>query len=151
METWVLGIDPGKSGGIALLSPNGMPIVAPTSPTPFDFYKQVGEFKQFAERGGASLHAWLEQVHSMPRDGVKSAFTFGKWCGYLEMVLIVYGIPFDTVRPQVWMTELGCMTKGDKNISKSKSQMLFPELADKITLKTADALLIAYYGKGRMK
>jgi len=149
METWVLGIDPGKSGGIALLNPKGMPIVAPTAPTPFDFNKQVMEFKTFAEGQGGKLHAWVEAVHSMPRDGVKSAFTFGKWVGYLEMVLIVNGIPFDSVKPQEWMTFLNCMTKGDKNVTKSKAQMLYPEWADKITLRTADALLIAHYGRGR--
>jgi hypothetical protein len=38
-----------------------------------------------------------------------------------------------------------CLTKGDKNVSKARAQELFPAL--KITHATADALLIAEYGR----
>jgi hypothetical protein len=37
------------------------------------------------------------------------------------------------------------MTKGDKNVSKRKAQELFPQL--KITHATADALLLAEFGR----
>ena len=73
--------------------------------------------------------------------GVKSAFTFGEGFGWLCMALTAAGIPWRTVRPQAWQKELGCLTKGDKNVSKRKAQALFPELT--ITHATADALLIA--------
>lgn len=36
---------------------------------------------------------------------------------------------------------MGCLTKGDKNISKARAQQLFPTA--KITHATADALLLA--------
>jgi len=39
---------------------------------------------------------------------------------------------------------MGCMTKGDKNVSKRRSQELFPQI--KVTHAIADALLIASYG-----
>jgi hypothetical protein len=89
-------------------------------------------------------HAYLEQVHSSPQMGVVSAFTFGNGFGHLEMALTAAGIPFTRVRPQVWQKELGCLTKGDKNISKRKAQELFPSM--KVTHATADSLLIATYG-----
>jgi len=40
---------------------------------------------------------------------------------------------------------MGCMTKGDKNVSKRKAQELFPSM--KVTHASADALLIAEYGR----
>jgi hypothetical protein len=64
--------------------------------------------------------------------------------GHLEMALTAAGIPFTRIRPQVWQKELGCLTKGDKNVTKRKAQELFPSL--KVTHATADALLIAKYG-----
>jgi Holliday junction resolvasome RuvABC endonuclease subunit len=88
--------------------------------------------------------AYLEQVHSSPQMGVKSAFTFGNGFGHLEMALTAAGIPFERVRPQVWQKAMGCMTKGDKNVSKKRSQELFPQI--KVTHAIADALLIASYG-----
>jgi hypothetical protein len=76
--------------------------------------------------------------------GVKSAFTFGNGFGHLEMALTAAGIPFERVRPQVWQKALGCLTKGDKNITKRKAQEMFPGI--KVTHATADSLLIAHYG-----
>jgi Holliday junction resolvasome RuvABC endonuclease subunit len=76
--------------------------------------------------------------------GVVSAFSFGNGFGHLEMALTAAGIPFTRVRPQVWQKALGCLTKGDKNVTKRKAQELFPSI--KATHATADALLIAQYG-----
>jgi hypothetical protein len=53
--------------------------------------------------------------------------------------------PFEEVSPQKWQKAMGCMTKGDKNVSKAKAQQLFPQL--KITHAIADALLIAEYAR----
>ena len=76
--------------------------------------------------------------------GVVSAFTFGRGYGNIEMALTAAGIPFERVRPQVWQKALGCLTKGDKNITKRKAQELFPSI--KVTHAIADSLLIANYG-----
>jgi hypothetical protein len=60
------------------------------------------------------------------------------------MALTAAGIPFERVRPQVWQKAMGCMTKGDKNVSKRKAQELFPSI--KVNHYVADSLLIASYG-----
>jgi hypothetical protein len=65
------------------------------------------------------------------------------------MALTAACIPFARIRPQVWQKELGCLTKGDKNVSKRKAQELFPSM--KVTHATADALLIAKYGTQQTK
>ena len=115
-----------------------------------------------ASTGGTGIHAYLEEVHVAPsfaksadgkenkiRMGSRSAFTFGRGYGNLEMALTAAGIPFARIRPQVWQKELGCLTKGDKNVSKRKAQELFPSM--KVTHATADALLIAKYGTQQTK
>lgn len=89
--------------------------------------------------------AYLEQVHSMPGQGVASSFKFGQGYGALEMALTAVGIAFERVTPQKWQKALGCLTKGDKNVSKRKAQELFPTM--KVTHATADALLIAEWGR----
>jgi crossover junction endodeoxyribonuclease RuvC len=81
----------------------------------------------------------------MPKQGVTSAFTFGKGYGALLMALTAAGIPFETVTPQRWQKALGCLSKGDKNVTKRKAQQLWPHIT--WTHNTADAALIAEYGR----
>jgi len=139
----VIGIDPGKNGGIAWIR-DGKPCVEKMPETLRDLWEVFTSIL-----GGMdypeSVVAYLEQVHSSPQMGVKSAFTFGQGMGHLEMALTAAGIPFARVRPQAWQKAMGCLTGGDKNISKRRAQELFPPL--KITHATADALLIAEYGR----
>ena len=140
MSKCIIGIDPGTSGGIAWIS-DGKPCVEKMPETLQDLWELICDIKA----DGDHFVAYLEQVHSSPQMGVKSAFTFGNGFGRLEMALTAAGIPFERVRPQVWQKSLGCMTKGDKNVSKRKAQELFPQL--KITHATADALLLAEFGR----
>lgn len=149
---YFIGIDPGKNGGISLLPEDlAQPVQAwPMPKTPTDLW-------QFCHRLHFELstakHTWYtlrEEVHSMPHDAGKAAMTFGKWIGYIELGIIAAGLtPMDTVRPEVWMKAMCCMSKGDKNITKSKAQELFPSLT--ITHATADALLIGAYARKMLK
>jgi len=75
--------------------------------------------------------------------GVSSTFKFGVQYGTLKGILTALRIPFELIRPVDWQRALGCMTKGDKNISKAKAQQLFPDI--KVTHAKADALLIAEF------
>ena len=134
----IIGIDPGTNGGIAWIT-GGKPCVEKMPDTLQDLWELLRDIAS-----GGNCHTYIEQVHSSPQMGVKSAFTFGNGFGHLEMALTATGIPFTRIRPQVWQKELGCLTKGDKNVTKRKAQELFPSL--KVTHATADALLIAKYG-----
>tara|TARA_B100000959_G_C14909023_1_gene594306 strand:+ start:722 stop:1171 length:450 start_codon:yes stop_codon:yes gene_type:complete len=141
MSTYMMGIDPGKSGGIALIpldDRDDLPIATSMS--------------RLTEREITDwicsenvTRCYLESVHSMPGQGVKSMFTFGQSYGFIRGVLIARHIPFETVTPLKWQTALRCRSKGDKNITKARAQELFP-MIDKITHATADSLLIAEYG-----
>jgi Holliday junction resolvasome RuvABC endonuclease subunit len=136
----IIGIDPGTNGGIAWIT-DGKPCVEKMPDTLQDLWELV---LSAIDETYEMTFAYIEQVHSSPQMGVKSAFTFGNGFGHLEMALTAAGIPFERVRPQVWQKELGCLTKGDKNVTKRKAQELFPGM--KVTHATADALLIAAYG-----
>lgn len=133
-----VGIDPGANGGIAWIV-DGKACVEKMPDTLLDLCDLIRDIASLGD-----CKAYLESVSSSPQMGVCSSFSFGRGYGNLEMALTAAGIPFERVRPQVWQKALGCMTKGDKNVSKRRAQELFPDR--KITHATADALLIAYYG-----
>ena len=141
-----IGVDPGANGGIAWIDYNGKACVEKIPDSLQDLWELICDITSYPKSSidGRSYKAYIEQVYSSPQMGVVSAFSFGRGYGNLEMALTAAGIPFERVRPQVWQKALGCMTKGDKNVSKRKAQELFPDR--KVTHATADALLIAHYG-----
>lgn len=131
-----IGIDPGQSGGISVIFPNGIATAYPMPETERDIW----ELLRMQPEG---VFAVIERVHSMPRQGVASSFKFGMGYGALRMALVASGIPFEDVTPQKWMKALGCLSGGDKNVTKQRAQSLFPQI--KVTHKIADSLLIAEY------
>lgn len=135
----ILGLDPGASGGIALLTEDAAAVwkMPDTEADILEVLKGVADHRP--------IHAYLERTHSMPRQGVASTFKYGMNYGLLRAYLFALGIPYETVTPAVWQRALGCLSKGDKNVTKRKAQELFPQL--QITHATADALLIAEYGR----
>jgi hypothetical protein len=146
MSRITIGIDPGTNGAIAWIDERGKSCVEKMPDTLQDLWELVRDITNFPRSAidGRKYKAYLEAVSSSPQMGVVSAFSFGRGYGNLEMALTAAGIPFERVRPQVWQKAMGCMTKGDKNISKAKAQELFPD--KKVIHATADALLIALYG-----
>src|SRR5262252_7264516 len=140
MPALYLGIDPGKGGGIVALSATSVCGVWPMPATEADIWAIFSVDDRWLY-----TMAYIEGVHAMPKQGVTSAFTFGKGYGALLMALTAAGIPFEIVSPQKWQKALGCLSRGDKNITKRKAQQLFPQV--KVTHAIADALLIAEYGR----
>lgn len=135
----IIGIDPGSaSGGIAILL-DGKAEAFKMPDTERDIYDI------FESRVWDDPVVFIEIVHSMPKQGVASSFAFGRNYGFLRGVITALKYPMHDITPQKWQKFLSCLTHGDKNISKQKAQQLFPQL--KITLATADALLIAEYGR----
>ena len=146
MSRITIGIDPGVNGAIAWIDERGKSCVEKMPDTLQDLWELIRDITNFPRSAidGRKYKAYIEQVSSSPQMGVVSSFSFGRGYGNLEMALTAAGIPFERVRPQVWQKAMGCMTKGNKNISKQKAQELFPD--KKVIHATADALLIALYG-----
>jgi crossover junction endodeoxyribonuclease RuvC len=143
---YYIGIDPGQKGGIGVLDETGAVITTfkfkdQTDTDISEMFNYVKEIQGVMDEN--SIFALLEKVHSMPKQGVASSFTFGSSFGYLRGMLTAHKIPWDFITPQKWQKALGCLTKGDKNITKSKAQRQWPNT--KIMHSIADALLIAEY------
>lgn len=149
MQVFV-GIDPGKSGGIAALSPDGTVLGYWAMPD-----TDLGTWSIFSDFG-PNTHATLEKVGAMPGQGVTSMFTFGRGYGVLLGCLAASGTPFDTVTPQLWMKEFSLSRKKGltktawKTVLRDKAQQLFPSLpvwseTKKLQMCVCDSLLIAEY------
>jgi Holliday junction resolvasome RuvABC endonuclease subunit len=134
---WI-GIDPGLSGGIAIIHQDLEAMAWKMPPTERDIADLLLSISKM------DVHlCFIESVHSLPRQGVASTFKFGRSYGFLRGLLVAFKIPFDEVSPLKWQRAMGCLSHGNKNVTKAKAQQLFPQLT--VTHAIADALLIAEY------
>ncbi len=144
-----IGIDPGLSGAIALFDSDFGPIVEdmPTMGKIVDGGNIANFFTGRDYKG--RCHAFIEDVHSMPKQGVSSSFCFGRSFGTVIGVLAALEIPITFVSPQRWKKLFGL--NKDKAASRRRAIELFPALAgDLKRVKDdgrAEALLIAEYGR----
>ena len=147
-----LGIDPGVSGGLAVLSESGDALwVCKMPATDRELLELLGE--QSAKEPTRGL---IEKLGGMPRENGRAKqspttmFKMGRNYGALHMALAAAGIPYSEILPRAWQMNFGLLRAkssesqtGKKNRHKQMAQQLFPTL--KITHATADALLIAHY------
>lgn len=150
MTTFVIGIDPGLSGAIALIRDGEFAEVwdMPTMGRGSGNKQQVN-----AAEVGKLLRecppctAYMELVGAMPGQGVSSMFNFGKAAGAVMGALGTLRVPMVEVTPQKWKREFG-LTGKDKDIARTYCQQLMPDAP--LSLKKhggrADALLIALWG-----
>lgn len=156
-----VGIDPGQSGGMALLT--GRTIISAVMPeSDLDVWRwldSVAEKNPERHAWGINVFAVIEKVHSMPKQGVASSFTFGRGVGFLHGCLTAAGIPYEAVPPQTWMKALGIPPR-KKSAGKAEgkaallnhAQRLYPQLSlwkeprsRGRQLAICDALLIATF------
>jgi crossover junction endodeoxyribonuclease RuvC len=147
----IIAVDPGTSGCIVFLSQMGdyidhmhMPVVKHGTNTRVD-----GAAIARALAGQDITHSYLESVHAMPAQGVRSVFTFGHAAGLVEGVITGAMIPITLVTPQAWKKSAG-LIGSDKDAARSRAIHLFPGIPD-LALKgkgqaLADALLIGLHG-----
>ncbi len=94
---YFLGIDPGASGAWALLSSKAHVIA--TGLTSEGLTELIASLRN---SNGLRFLAVLESVHSMPRQGVSSTFTFGVNFGLWQGILLGTNIPYALITPQKW-------------------------------------------------
>ena len=140
-----IGIDPGKNGGIGIIYNDG----AYCKRCPATVSEMAEEIKVCMDIApDIQKQAIIEAVHSMPGQGVKSVFTFGEGYGKWLGILAAHKISYIQVSPQKWLKYYNPLPrdkKERKNQLKHLAQQRFPGL--KITLATADAILLANYLK----
>ena len=148
-----MGIDPGFSGGIAILKDGELKTYnMPEEYT--DIYDLLLEIKENYEND--DIVAVMENVgHGMPGQSSKATASFARHNGHIEMALYALCIRTVKVTPQKWQkyfsNSIGAAPTGNKekkewkNKLKSLAAQMYP--ATKPTLYTADAILLADYGK----
>ena len=114
-----------------------------------DLLERLREIKNVAGLEGDELVCVLEEVSGFAGKAQPGSamFRFGEHFGFIKGVIQALEIRLVLVRPQVWQKGFGlgtasaCASKTEwKNKLKAEAQRRFPQL--KVTLKTADALLI---------
>lgn len=148
-----IGIDPGNTGAVAVLTMCDKLVEVFDMPTMLD-----GGRSKKQKVNAAALNdmlgkypevnvAYIEKVGAMPGQGVSSMFTFGMGFGVIQGVCAARGIPFFLVTPQAWKKRAGLIGK-DKDFARTQAQQIFAgaSLVRKKDVGRADALLIAYYG-----
>ena len=134
MKRYVLGIDPGVRGALALVETvNELPRVK-VFDMPIRTYYINGSGRARLEE--SILNQWLtahapfieravmEEVHSMPKDGPVQAFTFGYGVGVLHALCKAHGIPVQLVAPHTWKKKYGLSS--DKDKSRTVASRFFP-------------------------
>lgn len=140
-----IGIDVGKKGGFATINKDGITV------NPWDDDKFIMVMEVVS--GMDECIACVEQVHSMPREGVSASFSFGKSAGFIEGVLRANHIGYQLIQPQRWKKEYS-LGKKDKAESIAVCKKLFPNISLLPTAKCtkdsdgmAEALLMAEYAR----
>ena len=148
--TVYIGIDPGFKGAVAILRNDDFieVIDAPVltigkSKREHNIPAMVDILAGYTKTGVVAI----EKVHSMPRQGVASVFTFGKGFGIWLGILSALGIPFEEVTPQRWQGVMMDGMQRGKDANRLKAMQLFPSLSSQLKFKSndgrADSLLIA--------
>jgi len=144
---YVIGLDPGEKGGIAVLDKEGD--VVEVSNMPMTMLDILSFLRNYPSD---ECVAYLENVgHGMPGQSSAATARFARHNGHLEMALMAVGIKTNMVTPQKWEKSYQLGKSSDysktewKNRLKAKAQQLFPK--ERITLAVCDALLLAEYGR----
>ncbi len=143
--TFLLGIDPGRRGAIALLDADKSAAMyrVETWPMP-DTTKELHDL--IAGLPIIKMCA-LEKPFYPPQNGVRNIATMAENYGILKGALIWRDIPFQEVRPVDWKQSLNVPT--DKSAARQRASTFFPDDADQWKLAKedgrAEAALLAWY------
>jgi len=148
-----VGIDPGLSGAVAIISND---IVIKDTPTITvkagkknkRHYEVAGMVATLSDLPDSTVVA-LEKIHSMPGQGVASTFSTGEGYGLWRGIITALGLPLVLVTPQAWKKAMMNGMGKDKEADRLRAIEMFPKLYEQLKRKSdhnrADALLIAEY------
>lgn len=151
----IAGIDPGKSGALAITYPDGavqvwdVPVIKLRG-------KEVPAWQEW-QRSWASAFDFagvdlvvIEDVSARPGQGVTSMFTFGRTLGFVHALAVASGASVQTVTPAVWKGKLGLLNSS-KGASREKATAIYPRSVGLLgRVKDdgrAEAILLAHYGR----
>jgi crossover junction endodeoxyribonuclease RuvC len=158
----IIGIDPGLSGGIAILDDKKVIEL-------FDMPVMPDGKKNKRQLNSALLVKLIkdniknledtamvvEQVNAMPGQGVTSMFNFGQTFGAIKGICAALGLPIFFVRPAKWKKHFE-LINSSKDSSRTKAIEMYPSISEQLSKKKdvnkSDAILIArFYSETRFK
>jgi len=170
-----VGVDPGITGGLALLNHDATRVK--TWPVPVRTILTGGRPRKEIDPGELAVLAedillsfeddcvvTIEQVSSSPQMGVSSAFNFGVSYGTIRAVFAVFSrharsahnIRIDAAVPAVWKRHMrvsapGSKTSEMKAIARAAASRLWPRASNEFKMAKddgrAEAALLAEYGR----
>ena len=150
----IIGIDPGLSGGIAVLDDLkifdmfDMPIMSEgkKNKNQLNSAQLVNIIKKHIVLG--KTFVIVEQVSAMPGQGVTSMFNFGQTFGSIKGICAALNLPIFYVRPSKWKKHFE-LINSSKDASRTKVIEMYPSISSRLSKKKdvnkADAILIARY------
>ena len=151
----IIGIDPGLSGGIAVLDDLkiydifDMPIMSEGKKNKNQLNSaQLVNIINKHILENEDTFVIVEQVSAMPGQGVTSMFNFGQSFGSIKGICAALGLPITLVRPSKWKKHFD-LINSSKDASRTKVIELYPTLSHQLTKKKdvnkSDAILIARF------
>ncbi len=146
----VIGIDPGLSGGIAIIEEDKVSL----EKMPIVIDAKTGRRRicvvKLKEILSTCLSAFvvLEKAQPMPRDGSMGSFRYGECYGVISTVVEMLGMECLQVHPATWKTAMQL-----NGVSKDDSRKLATKIigrdafSKKNSHNLAEALLLAEYGR----
>ena len=151
----IIGIDPGLSGGIAILDDlkifdvYDMPVMSEgkKNKNQLNSAQLVNIIKKNIIPSGDTFLI-VEQVSAMPGQGVTSMFNFGQTFGSIKGICAALNLPIFFVRPAKWKKHFD-LINSSKDASRTKVIEMYPSISSRLSKKKdvnkADAILIARY------
>ena len=147
MDKLIIGIDPGKGGGVCFIDGKEM-----------DFFKYPKDaldleiLMQGFLNSDREVFCVIEQVWAFPGDAKKAAFSFGFNLGVWMSVLERNEVNYVEIRPRKWQSyfETPKMEKKERKrwLKELASKYAIDFKSDKrVTFNVSDAILIAMYGR----
>src|ERR1035437_2197840 len=145
-QSCIMGCDPGIGGAISFFFPD-----APDRVVAEDMPVVAGrvDVVTLAARIGQMMPSFaiIENVHSMPKQGVSSTFKFGMAFGAVQGIIGALAIPHHFVTPQVWKKHF--RLSADKEEARALALQRFPatgfHFSGKRDQGRAEAALIALF------
>lgn len=143
---WIVGIDPGKKGGVAFISTD----LASVEVFPMQDTTTLADL--FRERRDEIYRCFVEKQQVFPKQGAVSSGNLMKHYGEILGILTALQIPFEEVPPKRWQAFIHGAKhkkrprKEKKKMSIAKAKQMFPGVSFKGDGE-AEALLIAEYGR----
>jgi crossover junction endodeoxyribonuclease RuvC len=143
LEMIFAAIDPGAVHAAIALFQDGHPVFTDDIRTTNGMLDAVAFAKALSDMRVS--HVVVENVHSMPRQGLSSTFKFGLGCGIIHGVVGALRLPMTLVAPTQWKSFHSLVSR-DKDASRQLAIRRWPYLESYLDRKKdadrAEALLI---------